>query len=391
MFTFLIFIAVLAILVLSHEFGHFIVARRNGIQVDEFGFGFPPRLVGIRRVTTDSGKRWQIIWNKRQLSDTMAHHKGTIYSINLIPLGGFVRIKGENPDEPGAHDSDSFYTKKPWQKMGVVAAGVMMNFLLAAVLLSVGYMIGMPDSGDSGNGVKSLQVMQAIPGKPAAVAGIKTGDKILQVDNVVSPTVEEFQTYVNAHRDSAIAFKIDENGQTKVVKIKPAALEGTNRSGIGVEIISVSFIRYPWYRAIYEGVVSAGKYLVLIFVGLWTLITQLFHGSVMEGAVAGPVGVAVLTGAAAQLGFAYLLQFMALLSLNLAALNILPIPALDGGRLAFIIWSAITRRPVTPRVEQIVHAVGFVLLMFLVILITAKDVGSYGGAISMWWNHLVHF
>lgn len=391
MLTFLIFIAVLAVLVLSHEFGHFYVARRNGIAVEEFGFGFPPRLIGIRRVSFGGKKKLQIIWSKKQLEETLEHeHIGTIYSINLIPLGGFVKIKGENPEEKGANDQDSFMSKKPWQKMSVIVAGVVMNFLLAAVLLSVGYMFGMPTTDITLGGERSLQIIQTIEGMPAEKAGIKPGDKVLKVDDLSNPTTEQFQEYVNMHRDQEIAFTVVEEGQTKVIKVKPVPYEGTDRAGIGVALQDLAIVHYPWYQAIYQGFIDAGKYLILIFAGLGTLFKELFRGVAPEG-VTGPVGVAVLTGAAAKLGFAYLIQFTALLSLNLAALNILPIPALDGGRLVFLIWSKLTRRPVKPRVEQIVHAVGFVLLMLLVVMITVQDVGTFKDTLAVWWGRLTQF
>jgi regulator of sigma E protease len=399
MFTFIIFIAVLAVLVLSHEFGHFIVARRNGMGVEEFGFGFPPRLVGIRRVSFAGKKQWQVIRNRRQLEETAMHeHAGTIYSINLIPLGGFVRIKGEDPNVPGANDPDSFLSKKTWQKAGVVAAGVIMNVLLTVLLLSLGYMIGMPQVGDEASPNSELQIVQVVPGRPAEVAGLHSGAKIISVhpesnpsDVLTHSSVTNFQKFVNDHRDETLVFTISENGKEFTKNIKPTILEGTNRAGIGVAIVNIGLLKYPWYRALYQGVVDTGKYLVMIFAGLWFLIAGLFHGASVEGQVAGPVGVAVLTGEAARLGFVYLLQLMALLSLNLAVVNILPIPALDGGRLFFIIWNSVFKRPVTPRVEQIIHTVGFFVLMALVVLITVNDVSTFKGTISLWWNKLFNF
>lgn len=375
MFTLIIFIAVLAVLVLSHEFGHFIVARKSGITVEEFGFGFPPRLIGIRRLRFGGKSSWQIIWNKRQLEQTLEHHIGTLYSINLIPLGGFVKIKGENPDDEIAQDADSFSSKKTWQKASVLAAGVIMNFFLAAILLSIGYMIGMPAVGDEVSQDSKLEVVETMSGKPAALAGIVAGDKIIKVGGIEHSSVPEFQNYVNSHRTETVAFTIEREGKIFEKNIKPALIDN-NKFGIGVAILPVGKIQYVWYRAIYEGTITAGKYLIMIFVGLWTLVHGLFAGVAMKEAVAGPVGVAVLTGQAARLGFVYLLQLTAILSLNLAALNILPIPALDGGRLFFVFWNKIFRRPVNPHTEQLIHTVGFVLMMFLVIMVTVKDISN---------------
>lgn len=374
---------------MSHEFGHFIVARRNGIGVEEFGFGFPPRILGIRRISTENGKKWQVIWRKKQLKETLAHHTGTIYSVNLIPLGGFVRIKGEHIEEQGAHDPDSFLVKKTWQKAAVIAAGVLMNVLVATVLLSISYMVGMPQVAEGENVPNSvLKVVQVFPDRPAAAAGIQPGDNILQINGVKNPSVQNFQNYVNDHRNEEITFVVEQGGKTVEKKIRPAQLPDTDRAGIGVALVSVGTVKYSWYKAIYEGVVSTGEYLLMIFTGFWVLLKGLFGGSAPAGSVAGPVGVAVLTGQAAQLGLAYLLQFTAILSLNLAVLNILPIPALDGGRLFFIVWNRLFRRPVPPRIEQVIHTVGFMLLMFLVVLITVQDLNIFGGNFKNWWNNL---
>jgi regulator of sigma E protease len=385
------------VLVLSHEFGHFIVARKNGIQVDEFGFGFPPRLLGVRKIQYAGKKKWQIIWSKRELAETLEHeHVGTIYSINLIPLGGFVKIKGENGSEPDANDADSFFSKKTWQKVVVISAGVVMNFLLASILLGVGYMVGMPQIGEDYAGPDSkLQVIQVVPGMPADKVGIKTGAILLELsgstEKLTSPNVVNFREFVNNHKNEDLFLRYSQEGKEYSATLRPQVFAGSDRAGFGVGIANIGTIRYPWYRALYEGVLTAASYLGMIFSGLWTLVSQLFAGKSLEGQVAGPVGVAVMTGEAARLGIVYLLQFTALLSLNLAAVNILPIPALDGGRLLFILLSRITKKEIPPRTEQFIHAVGFALLMALVIFITFKDVQAYGGGFISWWKNLISF
>ena len=397
MFTLIVFIAVLAVLVLSHEFGHFFVARRAGIQVDEFGFGFPPRLIGVRRRVVGGKKEWQIIWNKKQLLNTLSHHHaGTIYSINLIPLGGFVKIKGENGSEEGAHDADSFFMKKTWQKSLVIAAGVIMNFVLAGILLGVGYMIGMPQVGDEAAGPNNeVQVVQVVAGMPAEEAGIPVGAKIISISDgntlLSKLDVGNFRDFVNIHRDNELILKYGFEGKEYTKNLKPKMLEGTDRAGFGIAIVNVGIIKYPWYSALYHGFISAGNYLIMIFAGLWSLLRQLFAGANLDGQVAGPVGVAVITGEAAKMGFVYLLQLTALLSLNLAAINILPIPALDGGRLLFILIGRILRRDIAPSIEQIIHTAGFALLMTLVVLVTIKDIGTFGAPFLMWVKNLVNF
>lgn len=374
MFTLFIFVAVLGLLVLSHEFGHFIVARKNGIRVEEFGFGFPPRVVGVRRYKENGKTRWEWVWGHPK-DEREGLEKPTLYSFNIIPLGGFVRIKGENATESGATDPDSFVNKKTWQKASVLVAGVVMNILVAAVLLSIGYMIGMPEAAVDGKDLsnRSLQIMQVFENTPASTAGLQPGDKIVQVGDVENPTTEKFQEIVGASSEKDVSLVLERNGERISQEITPSVIEETGRASIGVGLLEVGIAKYPWYKAIYHGFVSTFVYLKEIFIAFGALIGGIFTGSGVGEAVSGPVGVAVLTGQIARMGIIYLIQFTALLSLNLAVLNILPIPALDGGRLFFVLLAKTIRRPITPRVEQTIHAIGFLLLMLLVVVVTIKD------------------
>ncbi len=390
MFTLFIFIAVLATLVISHEFGHFFVARKNGIRVEEFGFGFPPRICGVRRITENGKKRWQWVWGHPKTEGQA--ELPTLYSFNIIPLGGFVKIKGENAAENGADAPDSFATKKVWQKAAVLVAGVAMNVLVAWALLSAGYIIGLPElAAEGANNLQnvSLHVIDVLPGKPAANAGILGGDVIERVDGITKPTLTQFQEYVRSRKDAEITVELNRDGQTIIKQIKPALMSETGQAGIGVGLAPVGLSKYPWYKAIYYGMLSTGLYLKAIIISFGMLIVGLFTGNGVGEAVSGPVGVAVMTGEVARLGIIYLMQFTAMLSLNLAVLNILPIPALDGGRLFFILLKKIIRRPITPRFEQTAHFIGFLLLMVLVITVTVKDIGTFGGIIVQWFRNLI--
>lgn len=389
MFTLFIFISVLAILVLSHEFGHFIVARKNGIRVEEFGFGFPPRVFGVRRYKEGGKTRWEWVWGHPK-NEREGGEKPTLYSFNIIPLGGFVRIKGENAAEAGANDPDSFASKKTWQKAFVLVAGVLMNIIVAAILLSAGYMIGMPEVAVEGKQLagQSLQIVDVLEGKPAALAGIMPGDRVIKVDELVNPRLTEFQTYIQSNPKKEITVVINRKGEEVVKKMIPEFLSESGKAGVGIALAEVGLAKYPWYKAIYHGVVSTGIYLKEILFAFGTLLGGLFTGAGVGEAVSGPVGVAVLTGQVARLGIIYLLQFTALLSLNLAVLNILPIPALDGGRLFFVLLSKVIRRPITPRVEQTIHAAGFLLLMLLVVVVTVKDIGMFKDSFASWWNNI---
>lgn len=388
MLTLIIFILVLAVLVLSHEFGHFIVARKCGIKVDEFGFGFPPRLVGIRRITYSTGKkRWHLVWGSRaiehEIHDT-GSLPGTLYSINWLPLGGFVRIKGE--DGENVNDADSFSSHPIWQRMLVVAAGVVFNVALAAILLSTGYLLGAPSSGGSIDSayIKNVKVhvLQVLPESPAARAGFEAGDIIDKVDGQIATRLTQVQDLFGAKPGQMVTVSVIRGNAVLEKNVVPLFNSSTNRAQIGVGIAEVGVVQFPWYLAIYHGVIDTGLYLAQIILAFYYLIVGLFAGASVAG-VSGPIGVAVMTGEAARLGLGYLIQFMAMLSLNLAVLNILPIPALDGGRLFFLILNKVLRRPVPQNFEKIVHALGFILLLILVLAVSIKDLsGLWSGLVS---------
>lgn len=379
MITLLIFIAVLAVLVISHELGHFVAARKSGMKVHEFGFGFPPRLFGVQKVITETGaSKWRFIWGRKDDEETAG---GTVYSFNIIPLGGFVRIKGEDGQEQGV---DSFSAQKTWKRAITLMAGVIMNVLLAFVLLSISFMSGSPQaiSGlPAGTTVKDqhIEIIEVLSGKPASQAGLESGDSIMALDGLQNPTVAQMQEYVNANKDKDIAVTISRGKDVIQKNIRPSVNTDTNKAELGVSLIEVGLVRYPWYTALYYGMIMTGLYLTEIIQSFYYLISGLFVGAPVGESLSGPVGIAVMTGKVAKLGFNYLLNFMALLSLNLAVLNALPIPALDGGRMLFLLISKIKGRPVNQKYEQVAHAIGFLLLISLVIVITIKDLGNFKG------------
>lgn len=433
MYSLLLFIVVLAILVLSHEFGHFVAAKKTGMKVEEFGFGFPPRLFGIQFLkekkiekiaevetvevkdellpTADGGeilketitdtikeydtvkekRTWRFVWGNRALNETDENY-GTVYSLNWLPLGGFVKIKGENGDD--ASDPKSFAAKKPWQKAVVLFAGVAMNVILAAVLLSLGYLIGLPQTVDQMDDVsqvreRRIEILGVLPGKPAEAAGILAGDVVLQVGDLANPRLQALQDYVNNQKDKEILLRVQRGEQTIEKSIKPALYSDTGKAGFGISIAEIGTVKYSFFKAIYHGVVATGLYLKEITVAFYYLISGLVSGVGVGEAVSGPVGIAVLTGRVARLGIIYLIQFTAMLSLNLAIFNILPIPALDGGRLLFLAIAAIRRKPISQKVEQIFHTVGFALLMLLVLVVTVRDLANFKVIIINFFKKLI--
>lgn len=372
MLTLLIFIAVLALLVLVHEAGHFVVARRAGVRVDEFGFGFPPRLFGIYR---DPQTKKFVVCRRR------SEFPATVYSINIIPLGGFVKIKGEE----GQHkeDANSFAHKKPWVRSLILSAGVIMNVVLAAVLLSVGFMIGIPavigDDLPTGASVTNQEVgvIEVLPDSPAAKAGIQGGDAIVRVnDEPVANQDDAFVKISSAAAQGIVRIEVKRGKVTKTFALEPIVIPEVGRPAIGVGLVDTGLVQLPWYRAIPEGIIATGMFLWDILRSLGALVAGAFRGAPVTDQLSGPVGIAVMTGQAARLGISYLLQFTALLSLNLALVNILPIPALDGGRLLFVLIEKLRRGKGVPKsAERWMHAIGLALLLLLVIVVTAKDIG----------------
>jgi len=354
--TILIFFVILLVLVLAHEWGHFFAARWLGIKVEEFGFGFPPRLASIER-------------------------GGTKYSFNWLPLGGFVKLKGEAGTN--RTDPDSFASKKPWRRSVVLVAGVAMNMVLAFCLLSLGFMIGVPTSLDESEIPKArdvkIQVVMVTPDSPAVKAGIEVGDAIVTLDGQVFTTLTQVQNYIATHTASPIAFELERLGKIKQLEAQPTFLpEVSDRAVVGVNLVQTGVLSYPWYKALWHGAKST----VFLTKEIFLAFGSLFRGLLVERHVptdlAGPVGIAVLTGQVVNLGFAYVVQFAALLSINLALINILPFPALDGGRLLFVVIEKLRRKPNDAKVEALVHNLGFAFLMLLVVLITYRDIVRIG-------------
>lgn len=354
--TIITFLIVLSVLVLVHELGHFLVAKFFKIKVEEFGFGFPPKVLS------------------KKIGET-------VYSLNLLPIGGFVKLYGE--DEAGggnvsvknqkfsAKDIDrAFFSRPYYQKILIVVAGVFMNFLLAVALLSFVFGFrGVPVAGNK------VEVSQTAQNSPAQKAGLRQGDVIVSINDkkIDSTNALTTETKKNLGKEIILTIENEKSGVRKV-QITPRTNYPKTEGPMGVAIAqNIEIKKYPLTQAPIEGIKESIRESGLIISGMAMIFKDLLtHGSVPAG-VAGPVGIAELTGQVAQSGSTALLSFVALLSLNLAILNILPIPALDGGRLFFILVEAITRRKLNPKIESYSHAVGIALLLGLIALITLHD------------------
>ncbi|MFH1253295.1 MAG: RIP metalloprotease RseP [Candidatus Uhrbacteria bacterium] len=421
--TVILFILVLSLLVFFHELGHFITAKKLGMKVDEFGFGFPPRAFGLVRVreekrrlveeveevTLEAGRiegtegiegivveketdvirdtvevetktRWKFVWGSKD-----EHPDQTIYSINWIPLGGFVKIHGEAGDLK--NDPRSFSSRPAWQRFLVLIAGVTMNFLFAAALLSVGFAVGLPSAIDGSLSPSAkltdekIQVMTVGQSSAAELAGIQAGDEILSLDGKIFTTAEEAKDYIKNQEGQSVEFLLRRGVDTITVSVTATAPSSGGEKIIGVGLVKTALVSFPWYLAAIKGIGATFVFTweVLKAFGnlLWNLVV---HQSVSVD-LAGPVGIAVMTGEAAALGMVYLLQFAAILSVNLAVVNILPFPALDGGRLLFLIIEKIRGRATDEKIETLVHNLGFALMLLLVAFVTYRDLARFSGQI----------
>jgi len=383
--TIVLFIVILGLLVFVHEFGHFITAKKLKTGVEEFGFGFPPRMIGIYK--TEDGK-WKKVFKKTPVfakpEDGDPKTAPTIYSLNWIPLGGFVKIKGEDGSDIS---SDSFASKKIWERAVILVAGVTMNIILAIVILSIGFSIGLPrvlDDKTSGLNIKdkSVQIVSIVKGSSAYEAGLEPGDEILAVDG--QPYNFEFTSnYLTKKVGEEVVYRLKRSGGDTFEKILiPQILMETGKGGVGVGIVEVGIVSYPWHQAIWKGLTETVYYVKEIAIAFLGLLKGLITGTANTENLSGPVGIAVLTGRVARLGFAYLMQFAAILSINLAIINIFPFPALDGGRLFFLLIEKIRGKAINQKIENIVNNLGFGLLMLLVVVITYKDFLKFGDRFS---------
>lgn len=355
MITFLVFIAVLAVLVLSHEFGHFIFAKVRGVRVDEFGFGFPPRIFGMK-------------------------FGETLYSINLLPFGGFVKIYGEDATEAAA-DPRNFASRSFSDRFWIIFAGVLMNIILAYVLFTLGHILGLPSVVDDSNAAFArdavVRIVEVVPGSPAETSGIKLGDAIRKLsygtETQNAESIQQVQDFIKAHTGKEIMFTIERDQAEFVLSVTPRENPAPGEGAVGIAMLRTGVVKTPIWKAPWEGLKTTYYATRGVGEGLLLFFGNLFRGIFMEE-VSGPVGIAQAAGQASRLGFIYLLHLTALISVNLALLNLLPIPALDGGRIFFLIIEKIRGTPLNMRVTQMVHAAGFVALIALMLIITYRDI-----------------
>lgn len=334
MLTFVASVLIFGLLIFFHELGHFLVAKRVGIGVMEFAIGFGPRIAGFQ-----SGE--------------------TAYSLRAFPLGGFVRLVGEDPDE--VQESDSFQKQAVWKRFSVIAAGPVMNFILAILLFSLIYFafLGVPVYDSSAIGVVE-------PGGRAAQAGLLPGDRIVSIQGETVRNWNEVVDLIHVHPEQEIVIDFERENERRSVTVKPAR---DPQSGVGLIGIRSETRLYAPVPALRLGLTHTFWFIRYIGVSIGQMLT----GRVAPDVV-GPVGIIQLVGEVARTGVVNLLSLAAIISLNLGFLNLLPIPALDGSRLMFLLVEGVRGRPVDPQKESFVHFVGFTVLILLMILIAYRDI-----------------
>lgn len=367
----IIFIAALSILVLVHEFGHFFAARKTGVRVEEFGLGLPPRIVG------------------KKIGET-------IYSINWLPIGGFCKLLGEDPTTASQLDgqdpstgsgqvavknkSESFEYKKPWQKLLIVLGGVLMNLVLAIVIFSVVYTIlGTPVETDR------VSIVAVSPNSPAEKVGLKVDDVIMKVGEINIKKAEELIKEVEKYKGKNVKLIIN-NEELKIynreVEIEVRQTPPEGEGSMGVAISNTEMVKFPWYRidkGITAGFKEAYYWGEIIFGGVFKMIKGLLTGQVPKD-VSGPIGMYEATSAIKKnQGILAVIHFFGIVSVNLAVVNILPFPALDGGRIIFVLYEMITKKRANQKLETTVNNLGMLVLLALILLITVGDIGRLIG------------
>lgn len=359
----IIFIIILLVLVIAHEFGHFIVAKKSGIRVDEFAFGFPPKIFS------------------KKIGETT-------YAFNALPIGGYVKIYGEDPTQVKSFDANrSFPHKKKIIQSAVILAGIFANLIVAWILFSIILMIGMRTSSGANyfGELKNVEVVvtQVLDNSPAKEAGIISGDAIVSMqvsgkDNKIKiEKSSQVTDFVGAHPNEKINLDIIRKDENKTYEVTPkVGISGDGRAVIGIAMDEAGILKLAPHKAILEGAIKTYDYTIYTVVGISSFIVNAITGHGNFNDVSGPVGIVGAVGDAAKLGFVHILMFAAIISINLAVINLIPFPALDGGRFLFIIIESIIRKPLPVKATSLVNAFGFALLMLLMIVVTYHDIAK---------------
>ncbi|RKD27748.1 regulator of sigma E protease [Caminicella sporogenes DSM 14501] len=332
MLTLFSFILVFGLLVFFHEFGHFIFAKLNDIKVHEFALGMGPKLLSYKG-------------------------KETEYSIRILPIGGYVKMEGE---DGASEDIRSFSKKSPLQRISVIAAGPIMNIILAILLfMIIGFSIGVPIN----------VINEVTENYPAYKAGIQPGDKIIKINDNKINSWDDIVKNVSQSSTDVLKITLIRDGKKMSLDVKPIFDKKTNKKLIGISPV--------FSKSIFASFKFSVERVVLITKGIGNFLLNLVKGKASSKEIVGPIGMVHFVGEAARISIFSLMSLAALISINLAILNLLPFPALDGGRLVFIIIELILGKPIDPEKEGFVHFIGFIILLGLMVFVIYKDITRF--------------
>lgn len=355
-FTLIIaFIGLISLLVL-HELGHFILAKKFGVKVTEFGLGYPPRIIG------------------KKIGET-------IYSLNLLPFGAFVIMPGETEKS----DDPRSFSSQPVLKRAIIAFGGVVSFwIMATVIFAIVSALGTPiaveDEENSHLINPKVQIVSVVQGSPAKEAKLRVGDTILKIQNPKSETqtkvttTKEVQEFIDENKGQEVILTIQRGEEIFEVPLMPRAYPPVGEGPMGIGLVRTAIKKYPWYLAPWEGISRTKNITAAVIQGYFQAIRNVVARLPSGIQLTGPVGVFQMLSQASQLGFIYYLNFLALISIYLAIFNILPIPAADGGKLLFLAIEVIRSKPIPEKIEQKITAFCFTLLIALMIFVTIKDI-----------------
>ena len=337
-----------------HEFGHFLFAKKFGVKVEEFGIGYPPRIFG------------------KKIGET-------IYSLNLLPFGAFVRLPGEIEEN---HSPDSFSQQPISKRVLIVLGGVLSFWVIAAIIFSIVFTLGAPiaidDEADGDLINPRVQIVGLAKDSPAEIAGLKIGDAIKEMSfldvKLIPEKTKQIQDFTSNYLGKEISLTIERGKEILYLSLIPRISPPQGEGAMGIALARTAIKKSPLHLALWEGIVATGDLTVGVIRGYLKAINNVITGKPSGVQMTGPVGVFQMLSQAQELGITYYLNFLAMISIYLAVFNLMPIPAVDGGKLMFLTIEAIRKKPVSEKVEQNITAVFFVLLIILMVFVTINDI-----------------
>jgi regulator of sigma E protease len=343
-------IFVFGVLIFIHEFGHFLMAKRNGVRVEKFSFGFGPK-----------------IWGKKVGE--------TEYLVSAVPLGGYIKMAGDEPRETRKGTADEFLSKTCGQRARIIAFGPILNYLLAFFIFSIIFVIGSPTI--------TTRVGEVLDDYPAEAAGVKKDDLVLAVEGERVQQWQEMAEIIHQNTEGKITLDVQRNDKVYKIKVKPRVEEHQDLFGQKIKIALIGIypsdetaaIKYPIGKSFYKGAEKLLSLTGLTYRALWFMVIRRIS---FKDSLTGPIGIFYFTGEAARLGFIYLLNLMGILSMSLAIFNFLPLPVLDGGHLFFLLLEKIRRKPVSVRVQEVATQAGVIILIGLMLFVFYNDLARFG-------------